>query len=86
MKIIWTRHAEQRQKEWELKKGITRKEVELVVRNPDQIVQGDLNVIVAQSKRGDGLLRIPCVSTLAGRKVLTVYWTSKIEKYWEEAE
>ena len=84
MKNIWTRHAEQRQQEWERKRGITRFEVERVVLNPGQVVQGDLNVVVAQAKRDDGLLRIPCISTTTGVKILTVYWTSKVDKYWEE--
>jgi hypothetical protein len=83
MKIIWTRHAEQRQKDWEQRRGITRLEIERVILNPEQMVRGDLNVIIAQSRRGDGLLRIPCVEVQGGMKVLTVYWTSKVDKYWE---
>ena len=72
MKIIWTRHAEQRQQEWERKRGITRFEVERAILNPGQVVQGDLNVVVAQAKRDDGLLRLPCISTATGVKILTV--------------
>ena len=83
MKIIWTRHAEQRQKEWEHKRGITRLEVEQVILNPDQVVPGDLGIVIAQSRKGDGLLRIPYMATERGMKVLTLYWTSKIGKYWE---
>jgi len=30
-KIIWTKHAEERQKEWEIKLGITRQDVENVL-------------------------------------------------------
>lgn len=83
MKIIWTRHAEERQQEWQKKLGITREEVEQVLMNPEQIVPGDLGVLVAQTRRGSGLLRVPFIQTGEDRKVLTVYWTSKVEKYWQ---
>jgi hypothetical protein len=84
MKIIWTRHAEERQKEWEKKLGITLQEVEGLLRNPGQAVPGDRDVLVAQAIRGNGLLRVPFVKVEGNRKVLTVYWTSKVEKYWKE--
>lgn len=84
MKIIWTKHGEDRQKEWEKKLGITKQIVENSVLNPDQIVPGDMNVLVAQTKTGNGLLRIPFVEVEGNRKILTVYWTSKIEKYWKK--
>jgi len=48
MKVIWTRHAEERQKEWEKKRGITRQEVEALVMEPTRIVPGDRGVSVAQ--------------------------------------
>lgn len=83
MKIIWTRHAEDRQLEWEKKLGVTRQEVEEALRNPEQTVPGDLNTQVAQTRRGEGLLRVPFVEATGNRKVLTVYWTSKVEKYWK---
>jgi len=38
MKIIWTRHAEDRQKEWEKKLGITKQEVEDSIISPEQNV------------------------------------------------
>jgi len=84
MRIIWTKHAEDRQKEWEKKLEITRQEVENILRNPEQIVFGDRTVLVAQSRRDNGLLRVPFEDAKEGRKVLTVYWTSKLEKYWKE--
>jgi hypothetical protein len=84
MKIIWTKHAEDRQKEWEKKLEITRQEVENILKNPEQIVFGDQTVLVAQSRRANGLLRVPFEDAKEGRKVLTVYWTSKVEKYWKE--
>jgi len=51
MKIVWTKHAEDRQREWEKKLEITRQEVENMIRRPEQIVPGDQNTLVAQSKR-----------------------------------
>jgi hypothetical protein len=83
MKAIWTRHAEERQKEWERKLAITRQEVEASLMNPEQIVPGDCGASVAQSRRGSGLLRVPFVEVGGGRRILTVYWTSKVEKYWQ---
>lgn len=86
MKIIWTKHAEDRQKDWEKKLRITREEVEDLLSNPEQIVPGDLGVLVAQSKTRNGLLRSPFVNIEKDRKVLTVYWTSKVKRYWKEDE
>ena len=59
MKIVWAKHAEDRQKEWEKKMGITHSDVEDLLKNPQQIVPGDMDALVAQSKRGNGLLRVP---------------------------
>jgi hypothetical protein len=84
MLIIWTKHAEQRLKEWEQKKQITRDEVERVILSPDQLISGDLNVLIAQSKRGEGLLRIAFTEIEIGRKILTFYWTSRVAKYWKD--
>lgn len=84
MKIIWTKHAEERQKEWERKLRITQSEVEDLLRSPQQIVPGDMDAFVAQSKSRNGLLRVAFKDTEKGRKILTVYWTSKVEKYWKE--
>lgn len=86
MRIVWTRHAEERQREWQRKLGITRQEVEDVLAHPEQVVPGDLGAWVAQSRRGDGLLRVPFVVSGDERKILTVYWSSKVEKYWKESE
>ena len=86
MKIIWTRHAEERQEEWRKKLGITRQEVEDLLRDPEQVVPGDLEALVAQARRGNGLLRVPFVEAEGERKILTVYWTSKVEKYWREEQ
>lgn len=86
MKVVWTKHAEDRQKEWEKKLGVSRQEVEATLKNPEQVVPGDRGVLIAQTKRGAGLLRVPFLKREQEGKVLTVYWTSKVEKYWEEKQ
>lgn len=52
----WTKHAEQRLKEWEEKKQIAHAEIERVILDPDQLVRSDLNIHIAQSRRENGLL------------------------------
>ncbi len=84
MNIVWTKHGEERQREWERKLGITRQEVEDLLMEPEQVVPGDLEALVAQKRRDNGLLRVPFIGTGEERKILTVYWTSRIEKYWKE--
>ena len=86
MEIIWTKHAEGRQKEWAKKRGITRQEVETLLMNPEQIVPGDQEALVAQVKRKGGLLRVPFVETEGKRKILTVYWTTRVKGYWKEEQ
>jgi len=86
VEIRWTKHAEGRQKEWARKQGVTRQEVETLLMNPEQIVPGDQEALVAQEKRNGGLLRVPFIETEGKRKVLTVYWTSRVKKYWKEEE
>ena len=83
VKVIWTNHAQERQTEWEEKLGVTRQEVENVVSYPEQIVSGDREIQVAQARRGNGLLRVPFIEGEDGRRVITVYWTSKVERYWK---
>jgi hypothetical protein len=84
--IIWTHHAEARQKEWERKKGVTRSQIEKVIIEPEQIVPGDMGVMVAQSRIWGGLIRVPFFEKENEIKILTLYWTSKFEKYWKENE
>jgi len=84
MKVIWTKHSEDRQREWEKKLGITKQEVENLVNNPEQIVPGDMGASIAQARNRNGLLRVPFTEISEGRKILTVYWTSKVERYWKE--
>ncbi len=52
--------------------------------NPEQIVPGDMDVFIAQVRNRKGLLRAPFIEISGGRKILTVYWTSKIERYLKE--
>ena len=84
MKIFWTRHALERQKLWQKEKGITITEVEKLLQHPEQVVEGDRGVQIAQTKRGNGLLRVAFKETEDGVTVITLYWTSKISKYWKE--
>lgn len=83
MRVVWSSHAEQRQKAWERTLGITRQEVEQLVLAPEQIVAGAAGVSVAQMKRGKGLLRAPFVEAHGDRKIVTVYYTTRVERYWE---
>lgn len=82
MEIVWTQHARERLNQWSEKRGVTREEVEQVVEEPDQVVSGRGDALVAQSRRGPGLLRIPYVEEGEERILLTLYWTSKTDKYW----
>lgn len=63
--------------------GITRELVEQVLKNPEQIVKGYQEAWIAQSRHKNGLLRVVFVEVGGACKILTVYWTSKVEKYWE---
>ena len=49
MEIIWTKHAEERQKEWEKILGVTRQEVENLASYPEQIIHGDMDALVTGS-------------------------------------
>ena len=83
MKVVWTEHAERRLLEWSLKRSISREKVEAVVLSPEQVVQGHAGLSVAQSRMGRGLLRVPFFEVEADRKIVTVYWTSRVNRYWE---
>lgn len=83
MQIVWTKHAEERQQQWEERLGITREEVEAAVTNPQQIIVED-DVWVAQVQRGNGLLRVPYVDIGKTRRILTLYWTNQVRRYWQE--
>ena len=83
MNIVWTKHAVERLKQWERTFGITREEVESVLRDPEQVVDGDLGVKIAQAKRRGGVLRIAFKEDEGGHRIVTVYWSSRVERYWK---
>jgi len=70
--------------EWEKEKGISKTDVEAIIIQPEQVVPGDGDALVAQSRKYNGLIRIPYIEQQTGKKIITVYWTSKVSKYWEE--
>ena len=84
MGIVWSKHARQRQKEWYRQRGITWEDVEAVVRAPEQVATGHAGLLVAQSHLDGGLLRVPFVEVEGRRKIVTLYWTSQLERYWED--
>lgn len=83
MEIYWTKHAQERQQQWQQRLGITSKEVEALVQNPPQVVMED-DVLVAQAKRGQGLLRVPFADIGNTRRIITLYWTNQVKRYWQE--
>jgi len=83
MNIVWTKHAVERLKQWEKTIGITEEEAERVWRDPGQVVDGDLGVKIAQAKSRDGVLRIPFKEEEGGYRIITVYWSSRVERYWK---
>jgi hypothetical protein len=83
MQIVWTKHAQERQQQWEERLRITKEEVEAAVTNPQQIIVEE-DVLVAQIKRGNGLLRVPFVEIGKTRRILTLYWTNQVKRYWQE--
>ncbi len=83
MQIAWTRHAEERQQQWQQRLEITREEVEMVLMNPQQVMVED-DVLVAQSRRGEGLLRVIFVEIGNTKRILTLYWTNQVNRYWQE--
>ncbi len=83
MQIIWTKHAEERQQQWQQKLDITREEIEAILTNPQQIITED-NALIAQSIRGNGLLRIVFAELGDTKKIITLYWTNQISRYWQE--
>jgi hypothetical protein len=72
-----------RQQEWQRWLGIGRGEVEGVLTNPEQLVPGDRGTLIAQARRRNGLLRVVFVEHGDERTILTMYWTSRVERYWQ---
>ncbi|OSS41324.1 hypothetical protein DESAMIL20_877 [Desulfurella amilsii] len=86
MLIVWTKHAQERLRQWQYKINIDKNLVEEILLNPPQIVSGDLDVLVAQSKIRNGLIRVPFKKEGETLKILTIYYTTKIEKYWRDKD
>ncbi len=42
------------------------------------------DTLVVQARREGGLLRVPFIKTAEGYRIITVYWTSRVDKYWKE--
>lgn len=83
MQIVWTKHAEERLQQWEDRLGITKEEVEAAVTTPQQTIL-EADILVAQVQRGNGLLRVPYVDIGKTRRILTLYWTNQVNRYWQE--
>jgi len=83
MEIRYTKHAMVTLEE----RGIEKDMVEKLLKHPQQVIKGKEGEEIAQGiferTSKDFLLRV--VYTREGKepKVITAYWTSKIEKYWE---
>ena len=82
--IIWTRHAEERLSQWQLRFDLSRSEIELCVLSPEQVVQEE-EVQVAQSRYAGGLLRVVYADVAFTRRIITLYWTNQVSRYWVEA-
>ncbi len=83
MGIQYTRHAEAILTE----RKIAKETVEELLNNPQQVIKGKGNKEIVQGilKHTDEefLLRVVYVEAKGIEKVITAYWTSKIDKYWE---
>jgi hypothetical protein len=81
--FIYSRHAEEEL----LRRGIPKALVDSVLRNPEQVVSEQGGRVAYQSRVDFGvgrifLLRVIVVDQVDPSVVVTVYRTSKIEKYW----
>lgn len=83
--IIWTRHAEERLRQWQMRFDLSRSEIEACVLAPEQVIQEEA-VQVAQSRYAGGLLRVVYAEVAATRRIITLYWTNQVSRYWVEAE
>ena len=82
-KIIFTEYAESQL----IERIITRENISNVLQSPEQVTVGRKGRKIAQSKLKkdgqEGLLRIIFEEKDKNSKiVITVYWTSKVQKYW----
>ena len=77
MKIIIPPYAKQRIKAYNL----TEELVKNVLRNPDEIVKGYEERLIAHKLLNDHILRVVYIKIKEGLKVITVY-PAKKERYW----
>ncbi|HME54019.1 MAG TPA: DUF4258 domain-containing protein [Candidatus Lokiarchaeia archaeon] len=78
MPVIFTRHGLQQA----LGRDITRDEITEVLASPDSTITGTGGKFIAQKKAGDQLLRVVHrVDEHGNIIVITVYKTSKVDKY-----
>lgn len=82
MKVVWTDHARVRQGAWEERLGISASTVERVARSPEQVVPGRGRARVTQARWQHGLIRVIFVDHGEERRLITVYWTSQVDRYW----
>ena len=83
VKIHYTKHAEAILEERE----ISNETVEELIENPQQVIKGKAEKQIVQGimqrANQEFLLRVVYVEVEGTIKVITAYWTSKIDKYWE---
>jgi len=83
IKIAYTKHAMVTLEERGIESALVRKLLE----DPQQVIKAPVGKEIAQGvfKRGgrDCLLRVVYAKENTGLRVITAYWTTKIEKYWE---
>jgi len=71
---------------WE-EREIAKETVEELIRDPQQVIKGKGNKQIVQGimnrANQEFLLRVVYIEAAETTKVITAYWTSKIDKYWE---
>ncbi len=79
---LYTRHAEEQL----LERNVSKAEVEEAVEKPDELLKDSFGTNIAHKKlvrKGKAvLLRVFYDETAEGKKILTVYLTTKISKYY----
>ena len=83
MQIVWTKHANDRYQAWQQRLGITREQVEAILISPEQVVP-EHEVLVAQSRYGNGVLRVVYAEIGSTQRIITLYWTNQFKRYWKE--
>ncbi|QTA38474.1 DUF4258 domain-containing protein [Thermosipho ferrireducens] len=73
--LKWTEHALENLKS----RGISKKLVEEILKNPDEIVTGKYGRTIYHKLIGNKLMRVITENNL----IITVYYTSRVTKYWK---